>query len=157
MVPEIDAQLAQLNRDYEINKKNYEALVSRRESATMSGDLESVGALAEFRIVDPPRVSPQPVGPSRLVLMVALLFISIGAGGAVSFAATRVWPTFFDGQSLRQATGLPFLGSVSLRPTEEGRKSARRGVAGFLAGVFGLLVAHAAVIVVMLLFAARAN
>ena len=57
--PQIEAEQAQLNRDYEINRKNYEDLVARRESITMSGELESASSLADFRVIDPPRAEPQ--------------------------------------------------------------------------------------------------
>ena len=68
-MPQIEAEFAQLNRDYEINKKNYDQLVTRRESAELTGDLESAGAGADFRLIDPPRVIAKPVAPNRLVLL----------------------------------------------------------------------------------------
>ena len=61
--PEIEAELTQLDRDYDVMRKNYEQLVSRRESASMSGDVDSAG-LAEFRIIDPPRISPNQCFPT---------------------------------------------------------------------------------------------
>ena len=58
-LPRIDTEWAQLNRDYDIQKRQYESLVSRRETASMTGKLEDAG-VAEFRIIDPPRVTPNP-------------------------------------------------------------------------------------------------
>jgi polysaccharide chain length determinant protein (PEP-CTERM system associated) len=156
MVPEVEAQLAQLNRDYEVNRKQYEALVTRRESAAISGDMESVSASGGFRIVDPPRVPTRPRGPGRLALMLMLLAVALGAGAAVSFAVTRVWPVFFDGQALRAATGLAVLGSVSLKMTDADRKRNRLRLIRFFSALAGLFVAHAAMMVLVLLLVVRA-
>ena len=68
LVPQIEAEYSQLNRDYDIMKKNYETLVARRESAELSGEMEATGSVADFRLIDPPRASPQPVAPNRLLL-----------------------------------------------------------------------------------------
>ena len=61
-------EFTQLNRDYDIQKRQYESLVSRRETASLTGKLEDAG-VAEFRIIDPPRVTPNPVAPNRLLLL----------------------------------------------------------------------------------------
>ncbi|NTV11143.1 MAG: chain length-determining protein, partial [Zoogloea sp.] len=76
MTPKIEAELAQLNRDYDINKKNYESLVARRESAAISGQMDATPGAVDFRLIDPPRVSPQPVGPKRILLLPAALVLA---------------------------------------------------------------------------------
>jgi polysaccharide chain length determinant protein (PEP-CTERM system associated) len=146
MAPEIEAQLAQLNRDYEVNRRNYEALVARRESAAISTDMESKGSRADLNIVDPPRVSSGPVGPGRPVLMVLALLGALAAGAAASFGASRAWPMFFDAESLRQTTGLPVLGSVSLHVNPQSRRRLRLGHLGFFSAFVALLIAHGAAV-----------
>ena len=88
--PQIESEFSQLNRDYAINKKNYEDLVARRESAALSGDLEGAAGIADFRLIDPPRVSPQPVAPNRLLLMPLALLAALGAVAGIGVRQQRI-------------------------------------------------------------------
>jgi polysaccharide chain length determinant protein (PEP-CTERM system associated) len=139
-VPQIEAELAQLNRDYEVLHKNYVQLVSRRESASLGEDVDSAG-LAEFRIIDPPRVAPNPVFPNRLALIFVVLVAAIGAGLAASFAMARVRPTFHAVAALREFTQRPVLGSVSMLATDADLRRRRLANVAFGGGLAGLLVA----------------
>ncbi|HET8869457.1 MAG TPA: XrtA system polysaccharide chain length determinant, partial [Aquabacterium sp.] len=67
-MPQVEAELAQLNRDYDVVRKNYEQLVTRRESASLGEKIDQTTKVAEFRVVEPPRVSPKPAQPSRMVV-----------------------------------------------------------------------------------------
>lgn len=106
-MPEIEAEYAALNRDYDVQKKNYDALLARRESASMTGDLESVAGLADFRLIDPPTVSKTPVAPNRMLLLPIGLIAALGAGIAAAVLMSQLRPVFVDGKSLRETTGLP--------------------------------------------------
>ncbi len=156
MAPEVEAEFTQLNRDYEINKRNYEALVSRRESAEISGEMEAASGVADFRLIDPPRVSPQPVAPNRLVLFPLAFFGAIAAGLIASLVASQLWPTFFDARTMREATGLPVLGSVSLVPSEEYKRQQRRGVMAFISAFIALLGSFGGALLLLFLHTSRA-
>ena len=142
--PQIEAEAAQLDRDYTINKKNYEDLVARRQSAVMSGDLESASGVADFRLIDPPRVSPKPVSPNRLLLLPLALMAALGAGLLTAFAASRLWPVFYKGSELREKFGLPLLGVVSMVMSDVGSRHERVDKARFVAAsgtLLGLFIA----------------
>jgi polysaccharide chain length determinant protein (PEP-CTERM system associated) len=146
-MPEYEAELAQLNRDYEVNKKNYESLISRREQANISGDMQTVSGVADFRLVDPPRVAPGAVSPNQPLLLALSFLLALVAGGVAMFVSKEVRPCIYDRQQLRNATGLPVLGVVSLVDNDQlraGRKQDLRQltkVAGGLLAVYSLLVA----------------
>jgi len=131
--PQTEAEFAQLNRDYAINKKNYEDLVARRESASLSGDLESSAGVADFRLIDPPRVSPQPVAPNRLLLLLGALIAAIAVGVMVSLGISQLRPVFHDGRALTSASGLPLLGIVTLVVSDAAKRKERTDLIKFAA------------------------
>lgn len=116
-VPEIEAQLAQLNRDYQINRENYQKLVERRESARLSGDVSSATDMLTFRVIDPPTAPLLPVGPNRLRLFSLVFAAALGLGLAGAFLLSQLRPTFLSQATLREATEIPILGSISMNWT----------------------------------------
>ena len=153
--PQIEAEYTQLNRDYAINKKNYEDLVARRESASLSGDLEGASGVVDFRLIDPPRVAPQPVAPNRLLLMPMALLAALVAGIATAFLASQLRAVFFDARSLRDVAGLPLLGVVTLVVGESQRQSERSDLKKFIAASSGLVAVFIAGIAVLAFLSSR--
>lgn len=147
LLPKVEAELAQLNRDYEINRRNYETLVSRRESANMSVEMESTSGMAEFRLIDPPSVPLKPSAPNRMVLMPLAGLAALAVGLALTFLLSQLRPTFLEGRDLREVTGLPLLGTVSATDDPKRKRRRRRlnlvfiGTMGGYVGAFGLLTA----------------
>lgn len=125
LAPQLEAEFAQLNRDYDVIKKNYQEMVERRESAALSTDLDNTSGVADFRIIDPPRASPKPVAPNRLMLLAGGLVVALLAGLVTAFAASQVRPVFHDLNELRHRLELPILGAVSRQETPEDRRRAK--------------------------------
>jgi polysaccharide chain length determinant protein (PEP-CTERM system associated) len=119
IAPEIEAQFAQLNRDYTVNRENYQKLVERRESARLSGDLSSATDMLTFRVIDPPTVPNHPSGPNRLRLFSLVFVGALVAGLAVAFLMSQLRPTFLSQSALRDVTSLPVLGSIGMNWTPE--------------------------------------
>ncbi len=137
--PQIEAEASQLNRDYAVTKKNYDDLVARRQSAVMSGELDVASGVADFRLIDPPRVTPKPVSPNRLLLYPVALVAALAAGLFLAFAASQLRPTFGDATELRLKTGLPLLGVVSLISSDADLRRERVGTYRFI-GASGSLI-----------------
>lgn len=138
LAPQIEAELAQLNRDYGIHKKNYDDLVSRRESAQLSGELENASGVADFRVLDPPRVGNTPVAPHRVMLLPLALVAAIAAGLGVTFLISQIRPVFFDAPTLRDVSELPLLGVVSLVRSDVVKAKERRSLLRFGASLAAL-------------------
>jgi len=150
--PQIEAEASQLNRDYAVTKKNYDDLVARRQSAVMSGELDVASGVADFRLIDPPRVTPRPVSPNRLILYPLALVAALAAGLFLAFAASQLRPTFSDANELRTKTGLPLLGVVSLISSPADVRRERVGTYRFIGAsgsLVGLFVAGMIALLVM--------
>jgi capsular polysaccharide biosynthesis protein len=112
-IPEIEAELVRLNRDYDVNKQQFDTLLQRRESARITEQAEQSAENVKFRVIEPPALPLKATGPKRVQLgsMVLVLALASGLGLAVLLAQLR--PTFASRDILQQVTGLPVLGTVT--------------------------------------------
>lgn len=147
--PQVEAEAAQLNRDYAIHKRNYEELVQRREQASISGELDVASGVADFRVIDPPRANPKPVAPNRLLLLAGAMAGALAVGLFTTFAASQLRPVFHDANDLRARVELPILGVVTRLVTDADRARQRVELIRFSAGAGGLLAMFAVALTVL--------
>ena len=141
IIPEVEAQLAKLNRDYEITRGRYLSFVERRESASLAQQVGQSGSDISFRVIEPPRVPAKPSAPNRLLLLLGVLAAALAAGLGWGFLRYLLQPTFIDTSQIRDQIDLPVLGSVSLYLTPEHKKRRRVQLATFVMSVLLLVIA----------------
>ena len=112
-IPKVEAELQQLDRDYEIIKEQHNNLLARRESARLSDEVEKNVDDVKFRVIDPPFVPSKPSDPNKSLLTAMVLAVALAAGIAFSFLLSLLRPVFFRRKELAKATGLPVYGSVT--------------------------------------------
>jgi polysaccharide chain length determinant protein (PEP-CTERM system associated) len=146
VLPKVEAELTRLNRDYEINRTNYQELVQRLESAKMSEEADQAGDNVKFRIVEPPKVPLLPVGPKRILLSIGILIMALGAGGGVAFLLSQFKPVYYDSAILSKQSGFPVIGQVSRIWTDKMAFKRRAEVVGFGVSVTLLVVVCMAIL-----------
>ena len=151
-VPGLQAQYVNLDRDYDVVRKNYDQLIARREEMRLASAADSNAGKVKLQIVDPPQLPRNPVGPKRVLLLTGVLLVGLAGGVGLAAAMVQLDRAFYSLEELR-GLGLPIAGSVSLAVAAAGvggRKLAGAAAAAIavllLCGVYGgllLRVLHA--------------
>ncbi len=145
-IPQIEAELTRLNRDYEITRERYLSLVERKESARLAQKVEQNSNEINFQVVDAPVVPVLPSGPNRLLLLSGVLVVAMGAGVAWSLVMLLLFPTFVDYKQLRKLIDLPVLGSIGLQMTDEQQSLRLVRLRTYLLAVLVLIVSFGSVL-----------
>ncbi|HEY2036429.1 MAG TPA: XrtA system polysaccharide chain length determinant [Steroidobacteraceae bacterium] len=118
--PQLEAQYAQLSRDYDINKTQYAALLASYDKARLGEQAGNAGAV-RFELVQPPAVSYTPVWPQRTKLLAVVLILALAAGGGLAYLLNELRPVIGLPTALRQLTGVPVVAVVGCAfPTQAG-------------------------------------
>jgi uncharacterized protein involved in exopolysaccharide biosynthesis len=144
-VPGIELQAQNLDRDYDVLKRNYTELISRREAASMAQAADTQADKVQFRIVDAPQVPLLPVSPNRPILYTAVLVAGLGAGVGAAFLLVQLDRSFSTLSALRNF-GFPVLGSISRVNIFGTRRRAVQQATGLAASMFALLMIYGALL-----------
>jgi polysaccharide chain length determinant protein (PEP-CTERM system associated) len=113
--PDVQAQFANLDRDYNVIRRNYEELLSRREAVNIAEAARTGTDRVTVEVIDPPTVPSSPTSPNRLLLAAGVLLAAVGAGGALLFLQVQLDTSFYTLRELR-GIGPPVLGAFSAPP-----------------------------------------
>lgn len=144
--PGVAAEMARINRDYDVLKDQYDKLLTDREQIKLRGQVETETDSVKFRVIDPPSSPRSPAAPNRPLLLALVLFVGIGGGVGSAFAMGQLQTSYPTAAKLEKASGLPVIGSVSqilTSPQRVLRKKKMRlfySTGGALFGVFALLM-----------------
>ncbi len=112
-VPGLEAKYVDLNRDYDVLRKNYDELLARREGMRIATAAQVRASNVKMVIIDPPQVPQTPVAPARVVLSIGVLLAGLAAGAGVVAAMMTLDQSFHSIIDLR-AMGRPVIGAISL-------------------------------------------
>jgi polysaccharide chain length determinant protein (PEP-CTERM system associated) len=125
--PQVEAEFARLNRDYDVTRAEYQALVDRLNRARLSDKADATGVV-RFQVVDPPNGSSRPVSPDRPRLILMVLLGGLVAGLGVAYLLHQLRPVFTSARQLTDYTQLPVLGVVSMTWLERHKARERRAL-----------------------------
>ncbi len=131
ILPQVEAELASLTRDYNSDRAQYDALLRRLESARLSDEAQKSQSV-EFRTISPPVVPLMPASPNRALLAVAVLIAALGAGGGIAYVFSLMRPVYLNVEEIRERIGgIPVIASIGRIVEDAVRARERRAVAAY--------------------------
>jgi capsular exopolysaccharide synthesis family protein len=106
-------ELMSIQRDYENLQKNYQALLEKKLTVSMAGDLDKKRQGTQMRIIDPARVPPWPEKPKVLMVMFGGLAIGCAVGFGSAFGIEIMRRGYVSAEEIEIGLGLPVLAAVS--------------------------------------------
>ena len=80
VIPQVEAELNRLNRDYDVVKARYGQMLQRWEDLQTGKRVKTGTDQVQFRIINPPFAPVDPAGPPRALYLIGAFVASLGAG-----------------------------------------------------------------------------
>ncbi len=120
-IADVEKELKQLNRDYDVIQARYQELLERRETLQSKERLGPATDVVPFRTLEPPFAAAQPTGPKRGLMIAAVFVLAVGFSGVVAFLLNQLNPVFYSKRAVRKYGSRPVLGAVSVLESPQQR------------------------------------
>jgi polysaccharide chain length determinant protein (PEP-CTERM system associated) len=140
--PQVEEEYQQLNRDYDVNKLQYTALLESYQKARLGERADNAGSV-RFEVVLPPTAPLVPVWPKRTRLLGEIWIAAMLLGGALAYGLHLLKPIVSSVPAINELTAFPVLGVVSMAFPSRQQGEIRRNMWRFTAAVACLMVALA--------------
>ena len=111
--PGLFAEYQNMDRDYNVLRRNYEELLGRLQSANIAQAADTQADKVKLQIIDPPEVPRIPVAPNRPLLVTGVLMGGLAVGLGITILFGQFDRSFSSVDELR-TLGLPVLGGISV-------------------------------------------
>ena len=138
-----ESALAELTRDYEVNRDIYQDLLKRRENARVSMNLDEEGRGLTFRVQDPAVKPLRPTGLSLMHFSIAGIALAIALPLGLLFGVARFDPRVRSARELERHIGVPVLATVPIYATPRERRVERTRYALVTMLILGVAAAYA--------------
>ncbi len=126
MAPVMEQQFADITRDYDQSKTDYEALLAKKNQSEMSTDLEKTQQAEHFRMLDPPNLPVKPYKPNRLMLCGAGLAVGLVLGGGFAFGKEKLGGKIYTEREIKKLVPFDVIGEIPAIESVEEQSSNRR-------------------------------
>ena len=147
VIPQVEAELDRLNRDYDVVKARYAQMLQRWEDLQTGKRVKTGTDQVQFRIINPPFAAVDPAGPPRTLYLLGAFIASLVAGLGIAFVLNIVRPVFHQSRDLVDY-GVAVLGSITMSRTTEVLAQARSANL-LLAGAGAALVICLAIVTLL--------
>ncbi len=103
--PQVEAEFQQLNRDYDVNKAEYTALLENYQKARLGEQADNAGSV-RFEVVQPPTEPVVPVWPRRNHLIAEIWLAALALGCGVAYGLQLLRPVVHSVRGVSELTSL---------------------------------------------------
>ena len=135
MTPVREEQLADILRDYDLSKKNYDDLLGKKTQSELATSLERRQQGQQFRVIDPASLPMKPSGADHVKISLGGLGAGLALGVALVFLLETKDHSLLDEEELRRVFAFPLMVGVPMLLSKvEKRRRSRVAVLEWLVG-----------------------